>query len=153
MHPKSKSKDKSKALKTKSKSPKSQNPTKLLVLAISFTKPIESWYEVAVADEEVERSSQVQNWVESLSNSPKLLLALQIIDQKSSQEEKSSQASKPLKPISKKEVGSSSQKPLLLFNSDSPFKLSQKLLKEKSDNIEKLKFQNVLTIKNGFFPF
>jgi hypothetical protein len=84
MHPKSKSKDKSKALKTKSKSPKSQNPTKLFVLAISFTKPIESWYEVVVADEEVERSSQVQNWVESLSNSPKLLLALQIIDQKSS---------------------------------------------------------------------
>jgi hypothetical protein len=63
-----------------SKSKKSQNSTKLLQSAISFAKQIKSWYGVVIKEEEEEHSSIVQNWVESLSNSPELILALQDIN-------------------------------------------------------------------------
>jgi len=93
---------------TKSESLKSQNPTKLLASTISSTKPIKSWYEVVIKEEEKECSFQIQHWVESLSNSLELLLALQAINQKSSQEERSSHVGKSSKPISKIKAGSSS---------------------------------------------
>jgi hypothetical protein len=63
-----------------SKSKKSQNSTKLLQSAISSAKQIKSWYGAVIKEEEEEHSSIVQNWVESLSNSPELLLALQDIN-------------------------------------------------------------------------
>ena len=59
----SKSRHKGKDPQIKYESPKSQNPTKLLALAISFIKPIKSWYEAIIKDEETKRSWQVQNWV------------------------------------------------------------------------------------------
>jgi hypothetical protein len=93
---------------TKSESLKSQNPTKLLASTISSTKPIKSWYEVVIKEEEKECSFQIQHWVESLSNSLELLLVLQAINQKSSQEERSSHVGKSSKPISKIKAGSSS---------------------------------------------
>ena len=93
---------------TKSESLKSQNPTKLFASTISSTKPIKSWYEVVIKEEEKECSFQIQHWVESLSNSLELLLALQAINQKSSQEERSSHVGKSSKPISKIKAGSSS---------------------------------------------
>jgi hypothetical protein len=52
----SKSRDKGKDPQIKYESPKSQNPTKLLVLAISFIKPIKSWYEAIIKDEETKCS-------------------------------------------------------------------------------------------------
>jgi len=61
MPSKSKSRDKGKFPQTKSKSLKSQNPTKLLASTISSTKPIKSWYEVVIKEEEKECSSQIQH--------------------------------------------------------------------------------------------
>jgi hypothetical protein len=51
--------------------------------------------------------------VETLSKSPELLLVLQTISQKSSQEDESSQLGKTFKLISKTQAKSSSKKPLL----------------------------------------
>jgi hypothetical protein len=79
MPPKFKSKYKGKATQTKSesqKSQKSQNLTKLFASTISSAKQIKSWYESVIEYEKVDRSLQVQNWVEFLSNSSELLMAL-----------------------------------------------------------------------------
>lgn len=87
-----KSRNKGKALQQKPKSLKPPNPLKLLSSAISYAKPIKSWNDmVTEKEEELNHSSQVQTWVDSFSNSPKLLLALQTISQKSIREGKSSQ--------------------------------------------------------------
>jgi hypothetical protein len=81
--------------------------------------------------------SQIQNWVESLFNSPELLLALQTINQKSSWDETSSQTGKSSKSIFKIKAGSSSKKSLLFFNLNFLSELSQNVSKERSDYIKK----------------
>jgi hypothetical protein len=86
--------------------------------AISFAKPITSWYGAVIAKEKTInppaiQSDKVQNLVETLSKSLELLLALQTLSQKSSQEDESSQSGKTSKLISKSQTESSSQKPLL----------------------------------------
>jgi len=76
-----------------------------------------------------------------------LLLTLQTISHKSSLDKKPSQVGETTK---QKQV-LPHKKPSFYFNRNSPFELFQKLLKEKSDCIEKSKFQNIVTIENDFF--
>jgi len=87
MPSKEKFKDKGKASQNQATKPKSLNhSTKLMSSAILAAKPIKSWYEAVVEEEEITTQSQVQidsvqYWVDTLSNSPDLLLALQKISQ------------------------------------------------------------------------
>ena len=95
MPPKAKSKDKGKAPQTQPTKPESLNPSaKLMSSAILAAKPIKSWYDAVVEEEETTTQSQVQtnsvqHWVDTLSNSPELLLALQKISQQSSSDHES----------------------------------------------------------------
>ena len=53
MPPKAKAKDKGKAPQTQPTKPESPNPsTKLMSSAISAAKPIKSWYEAVIEEEE-----------------------------------------------------------------------------------------------------
>jgi len=104
MPPKAKSKEKGKTPQTQPTKPKNLNPyAKLMSSAILTAKPIKSWYETVVEEKETTTKSQVQtdsvqHWVDTLSNSPKLLLALQKISQQSSSDHESptGSISKPL---------------------------------------------------------
>jgi len=83
MPPKAKSKYKGKAPQTQPIKAESLNPSaKLMSLAILAVKPIKSWYEAVIEEEETTTQSQVQtnsvqHWVDTLSKSLELLLALQ----------------------------------------------------------------------------
>jgi hypothetical protein len=62
---------------------------------ISSAKPITSWYDAVIAEEKttnppVIQSDKVQNLIDTIFKSPSLLLALQTVSQKSSQEDESS---------------------------------------------------------------
>ena len=57
--------------------------------AILAAKPIKSWYEAVIEDEETTKPLQVQTdtvqyWVDTISKSPELLLALQKVSQQTS---------------------------------------------------------------------
>ena len=80
----SKSKDKGKAAQQKLESLKCLHPSKLFYLGIYSTKPIKSWIDMITKEEETNHSFQVQTWVDSISNSLELLMALYTIRQKSS---------------------------------------------------------------------
>jgi hypothetical protein len=117
MPPKAKSKDKGKAPQTQLTKPKSPKPsTKLMSSAILAAKPIKSWYEAVVEEEETTKQSQVQTdsvkyWVDTLSKSLELLLALQQISQQTSSDKESPTGSIS-KPLSKPQAYFP-QKPLL----------------------------------------
>jgi hypothetical protein len=117
MPPKAKSKDKGKAPQTQLTKPKSPKPsTKLMSSAILAAKPIKSWYEAVVEEEETTKQSQVQTdsvkyWVDTLSKSLELLLALQQISQQTSSDKESPTGSIS-KPLSKPQTYFP-QKPLL----------------------------------------
>jgi hypothetical protein len=79
---KAKSKDKGKAPQTQPTKPESPKPSaKLMSSAILAAKPIKSWYEAVIEEEETTKPPQVQtnvvqHWVYTISKSPELLLAL-----------------------------------------------------------------------------
>jgi hypothetical protein len=61
MPPKAKAKDKGKTPQTQPTKPKSPKPsTKLMFSAILAAKPIKSWYEAVIEDEEATKPPQVQ---------------------------------------------------------------------------------------------
>ena len=84
MPPKAKAKDKGKAPQTQPTKPESPKPsTKLMSSTILAAKPIKSWYEAVIEDEETTKPLQVQTdtvqyWVDTISKSPELLLALSV---------------------------------------------------------------------------
>jgi hypothetical protein len=90
MPPKAKSKDKGKAPQTQPTKPESRKPSaKLMSLAILAVKPIKSWYEAVIEEEETTKPPQVktgafQHWVDTISKSPELLLKLQKVTQQAS---------------------------------------------------------------------
>jgi hypothetical protein len=100
-----KSRDRGKTLQQK---PESRNLEKKTLLKLFYSaKPIKSWIDMVVKEEETTHSSQLQTLVDSISNALELLLALQTISHKFSHKGKSSQ------PISKTKTRYSSLKPLL----------------------------------------
>jgi hypothetical protein len=89
--------------------------------------------------------------VDILSKSPELFLALQTLNQKSSQKDESSHSGKTYKLISKPQAESSSQKPLLTNFSFSQRNFTKTSPKLKSEYFIKTNFQNVLTVEDGFY--
>jgi len=90
MPPKAKAKNKGKTPQTQPTKPKSPKPSvKLISSAILAAKPIKSWYEAVIEEEETTKPPQVQTyavqqWVDTISKSPELLLALQKVSQQAS---------------------------------------------------------------------
>jgi len=90
MPPKAKAKDKGKAPQTQPTKPESPKPSaKLMSSAILAAKPIKSWYEAVIEEEETTKPPQVQTvavqqWVDTISKSLELLLALQKVFQQTS---------------------------------------------------------------------
>ena len=90
MPPKAKAKDKGKAPQTQPPKPENPKPfTKLMSSAISAAKPIKYWYEAVIEEQEATKPQQdqadaVQHWVDTISKSPELLLALQKVSQQTS---------------------------------------------------------------------
>jgi hypothetical protein len=76
MPPKAKANDKGKAPQTQPTKPKSPKPSaKLMAFAILVAKPIKSWYEAVIEEEETKEPPQVQidavqHWVDTISKSP-----------------------------------------------------------------------------------
>ena len=121
MPPKARSKDKGKAPQTQPTKTESLKPsTKLMSSAILTAKPIKSQYEAVVEEEETTKQSQVQtdlvqHWVDTISKSPKLLLALQKVSQQTFSDSMS-QTGSISNSISKPRRGISASKTLpLLF--------------------------------------
>jgi hypothetical protein len=83
MPPKARAKDKGKAPQTQPIKPESPKPSaKLMSSAILSVKPIKSWYEAVIEEEEPTKPPQVQpntvqHWVDTIFKSPELLLSLQ----------------------------------------------------------------------------
>ena len=90
MPPKARAKDKGKAPQTQPTKPESPKPSaKLMPSAILSAKPVKSWYEAVIEEEEPTKPPQVQPdtvqyWVDTISKSPELLLALQKVSQQAS---------------------------------------------------------------------
>ena len=149
MPPKAKAKDKGKAPQTQPTKPESLKPsTKLMSSAILAAKPVKSWYEAVIENEETTKPPQVQtdavqHWVDIISKSPELLLALQKVSQQASSDSVS-QTGSISKSLSKPQGGISSSKPLLSLQQTSFPKI-------KSKYIFKTAFQNILTMEEGFY--
>jgi hypothetical protein len=148
MPPKARAKDKRKAPQTQPTKPESPKPSaKLMSSAILSAKPVKSWYE-AVIEEEPTKPPQVQpdtvqHWVDTISKSPELLLALQKVSQQASNDSVSPTGSIS-KSLSKPQRGFSTSKPLLSLQQTS-------FPKTKSKYIFKTTFQNILTMEEGFY--
>jgi len=118
MPPKARAKDKGKAPQTQPTKPESPKPsTKLMSSAILSAKPVKSWYEAVIEEEEPTKPPQVQPdtvqyWVDTISKSPELLLALQKVSQQASNDFVSPTGSIS-KSLSKPQGGFSTSKPLL----------------------------------------
>ena len=149
MPPKAKAKDKGKAPQTQPTKPENpKSTTKLMSSAISAAKPIKSWYEAVIEEEETTKPQQdqtdaVQHWVDTISKSPELLLALQKVSQQTSGDSVS-QTGSISKPLSKYQGGILSSKPLLSLQQTS-------FPKTKSKYIFNNAFQNILTMEEGFY--
>ena len=145
MPPKAKAKDKGKAPQTQPTKPENPNPsTKLMSSAISAAKPIKSWYEAVIEEQEATKPQQdqtdvVQHWVDTISKSPELLLALQKVSQQTSGDSVS-QTGSISKLLSHHQGGISTSKPLLSLQQTS-------FPKTKSKYIFKTTFQNILTME------
>jgi hypothetical protein len=146
---KAKAKDKGKAPQTQPTKPESPKPSaKLMSSAILVAKPIKSWYEAVIEEEETTKLPQVQtdavqHWVDIISKSPELLLALQKVSQQASSDSVS-QICSIFKSLSKPQRGISASKPLLSLQQTS-------FPKTKSKYIFKTTFQNILTMEEGFY--
>jgi len=118
MPPKAKSKDKGKAPQTQPTKLESLKPSaKLMSSAILAAKPIKSWYEAVIKEEETTKPPQVQtdaiqHWVNTISKSPELLLALKKVSQQASYDSVS-QTGSIFKSVSKPQGGISASKPLI----------------------------------------
>jgi hypothetical protein len=149
MPPKARTKDKGKAPQTQPIKPESPKPSsKLISSAIQVAKPVKSWYEAVIEEEEPTKPSEVQpntvqHWVDTISKSPELLLALQKVSQQASNDSASPTGSIS-KPLSKPQGGFSTSKPLLSLQQTS-------FPKTKSKYIFKTTFQNILTMEEGFY--
>jgi len=117
MPPKTRAKDKGKAPQTQPTKPESLKPsTKLMSSAILSAKPVKSWYEAVIEEEEPTKPPHVQpdtvqHWVDTISKSPELLLALQKVSQQASNDFVSPTGS-IFKSLSKPQGGFSTSKPL-----------------------------------------
>jgi len=149
MPPKAKAKDKGKAPQTQPTKPESPKPSaKLMSSTILAAKPIKSWYEAVIEEEETTKPPQVQtnvvqHWVDIISKSPELLLALQKVSQQASSDSVS-QTGSISKSLSKPQRGISALKPLISLQQTS-------FPKTKSKYIFKTNFQNILTMEEGFY--
>jgi len=149
MPPKARTKDKGKAPQTQPIKPESPKPSsKLISSAIQVAKPVKSWYEAVIEEEEPTKPSEVQpntvqHWVDTISKSPELLLALQKVSQQASNDSASPTGSIS-KPLSKPQGGFSTSKPLLSLQQTS-------FPKTKSKYIFKTTFQNILIMEEGFY--
>jgi len=149
MPSKARTKDKGKAPQTQSTKPESPKPSaKLMSSAIQATKPVKSWYEAVIKEEEPTKPSEVQpdtvqHWVDTISKSPELLLALQKVSQQASNDSASPTCSIS-ESLSKPQGGFSTSKPFLSLQQTSFPKI-------KSKYIFKTTFQNILTIEEGFY--
>jgi hypothetical protein len=149
MPPKARTKDKGKAPQTQPTKPESPKPSsKLMSSAIQAAKPVKSWYEAVIEEKEPTKPSEVQldtvqHWVDTISKSPKLLLALQKVSQQASNDSASPTGSIS-KSLSKPQGGFSTSKPLLSLQQTS-------FPKKKSKYIFKTTFQNILTMEEGFY--
>jgi len=117
-------------------------------LVILAAKPIKSWYEAVIEDEEITKPPQVQtdtvqHWVDTISKLPELLLALQKVSQQASSDSVS-QTCSIFKSLSKPQGDILSSKPLLSLQQTS-------FSKTKSKYIFKNAFQNILTMEEGFY--
>jgi hypothetical protein len=146
---KAKAKDKGKAPQTQLTKLESLKPSaKLMSSAILAVKPIKSWYEAVIEKEKTTKLPQVQidavqHWVDIISKSPELLLALQKVSQQASSDSVS-QTCSIFKSLSKPQRGISASKPLLSLQQTS-------FPKTKSKYIFKTTFQNILTMEEGFY--
>jgi hypothetical protein len=142
-------KDKGKAPQTQPTKPESPKPSaKLMSSAILAAKPIKSWYEVVIEEDETTEPPQVQtnavqHWVDTISKSPELLLALQKVSQQA-YSDSVSQTGSISKSLSKPQGDISASKPLLSLQQTS-------FPKTKSKYIFKTTFQNILTMEEGFY--
>ena len=120
---------------------------------LSSAMPIKSW--IDMVDEQEAQSKaiasdkQVKEWMNSITNSPELMLVLQNI----SQTKALSQVSEKEKPISKALSKPSSSKEIVLCESSfSQIVISQSKLSQKSsDWFNKAYQQNVLSMEDGFY--
>ena len=143
----------SKPIKT-SKEPQT-TPSKEKILSSAI--PIKSWIEMVEEEQEttyksISSEQQVKEWMESITKSPELMLALQGI----SKSKALSQIPEEEKPISKEITKpSSSQSQNIVLSgesSSSQIVLSQPTLSKKtSDWYDKTHFQNILTMEDGFY--
>jgi hypothetical protein len=146
---KAKAKDKGKAPQTQPTKPESPKPsTKLMSSAILAVKSIKSWYEAVIEEEETTKlphveTDTVQHWVDIISKSLELILALQKVSQQASSDSVS-QTCSIFKSLSKPQRGISASKPLLPLQQIS-------FPKTKSKYIFKTTFQNILTMEEGFY--
>jgi len=147
MPPKARAKDKGKAPQTQPTKLESPKPSaKLMSFAIFSAKLVKSWYEAVIEEEEPTKPPQVQPdtvqyWVDTISKSPELLLALQKVSQQASNDFVSPTCSIS-KSLSKPQGGFSTSKPLLSLQQTS-------FSKTKSKYIFKTTFQNILTMEEG----
>ena len=127
---------------------------KLLADAIKDVKNTKSWYD-KVTQEEDDYSSLKDTKLESvskevlikLSENPGLLLAIQKAYKEASGDSQSLSGSIS-KPISKTQAGPSTPKPLLGLQNQ--VQISSNFTKSKSQYFEKIKFQNIWTVEDGF---
>ena len=121
---------------------------------LSSAMPIKSWIDIVEEQEAQEAQSkaissqeQVNEWMKSISKSPELMLALQSFSQSQKSSKEISEKESP------KEISKTSQNIVVSSeSSSSQIVLSQlTFLKKTSDWFNKIHFQNVLTIEDGFY--
>ena len=154
-----KKKDKGKAIlkdTEPTETPKEPQSTPSKEKLLSSAIPIKSWIELVEENQGTQYKSisseqQVKEWMESITKSPELMLALQGI----SKSKALSQIPEEEKPISKEITKSSSQSQTVVLSSESSSSqiiLSQPTPSNKtSDWYDKTHFQNVLTMEDGFY--
>ena len=123
---------------------------------LSSAMPIKSWIDMVEEHEAhskaIASEVQVKEWMNSISNSPELLLALQSISQNKAFSKNPEEEKTVSKTISKDISKSSSNIVLSGESSSSQIIVSQQNLpKKSSDWFNKTHHQNVLSIEDGFY--
>ncbi|KAL9437193.1 hypothetical protein AB3S75_023108 [Citrus x aurantiifolia] len=120
---------------------------------LSSAMPIKSWIELVEEHEaqykSISSDDQVKQWMNSITKSPELMLALQNLSQSQSSPNKE----ETKKPTSKEISKPSSQNIVVSAeSSSSQIVLSQPTPSKKtSDWFDKTHFQNILSIEDGFY--
>jgi len=150
MPPKAKAKDKGKAPQTQPTKPESpKTSAKLMPSVILVAKPVQSWYEAVIEEEEPTKPQQVQpdtvqHWVDTISKSPELLLALQKVSQQASNDSVSPTGSIS-KSLSKPQGGFFTSKP------QGGFFTSKPLLSLQHTSFPKTKSKYILKLLSKIF--